>query len=119
VEVGLAAYNEALKNGTAAILVDGDDDSHGQNALPSRSRGYNFTKANLARQASTLALSKTLEKMVATSQDSMAKQDEKKRLEKEASASIYLNLTKETIEEQRLDAEAKMFDAGAKCRGGH
>jgi hypothetical protein len=37
----------------------------------------------------------------------MAKWDEKKRLEKEASAAIYINLTKEAIEVQRLDADAK------------
>jgi hypothetical protein len=39
-----------------------------------------------------------------------------KRLEKEASAAIYINLNKEAIKVKRLDAEAKRLDAEAKCR---
>ncbi|KAK1661695.1 hypothetical protein QYE76_049854 [Lolium multiflorum] len=42
--------------------------------------------------------------------------DEKKRLEKEAATVIYLNLTKEVIEVQRMDVEAKKADAEAKLR---
>jgi hypothetical protein len=41
----------------------------------------------------------------------MAKWGEKKRLEKEATTAIYINLTKELVEVQRLDAEAKRLDA--------
>jgi hypothetical protein len=37
----------------------------------------------------------------------MDKQDEKKRLEKEATAAIYINLAKEAIEVQRLDPSLK------------
>jgi hypothetical protein len=37
--------------------------------------------------------------------------DEKKRPKKEATASIYINLSKEAIEVQRLDVEAKRLDA--------
>jgi hypothetical protein len=46
----------------------------------------------------------------------MDKQDEKKRLEKEATAAIYINLAKEAIEVQMLDAKAKRIDVKAKCR---
>jgi hypothetical protein len=52
-------------------------------------------------------LSKTLKAMLAESQDAMVKPDEKKRRENEASAAIYINLTKEDIEVQRLDVAAK------------
>ncbi|KAK1686397.1 hypothetical protein QYE76_047245 [Lolium multiflorum] len=45
--------------------------------------------------------------MMAKSQDAMAKRDKKKHREKEASAVIYIDLTKQAIEVQRLDAEAK------------
>jgi hypothetical protein len=62
-------------------------------------------------------LSERLKKMFAASQNAMTKWDEKRRLENEATAAIYINLTKETIEVQRFDAYAKRLDAEAKCRG--
>jgi hypothetical protein len=58
------AYKEALKNGTATFLMEGEHDAPGQNALPSRSRGKKSTKANLAREASALALSEALKAML-------------------------------------------------------
>jgi hypothetical protein len=42
--------------------------------------------------------------MLTASQNAMAKRGDMKRLEKEASAAIYINMTKEAIEVQRLDA---------------
>jgi hypothetical protein len=51
---------------------------------------------------------------MAESQAVLAKRDEKRRLVKEASNAIYLNLTKEATEFQRLDIEAKMCDAEAR-----
>jgi uncharacterized protein (DUF488 family) len=61
-------------------------------------------------------LSLTLEKIMAESQDALARRDEKRCLEKEASNAIYINLTKEAIEVQRLDVEAKKADADTKMR---
>ena len=46
----------------------------------------------------------------------MAKRDEKKRLDKEATTVMYVNLTKEAIEARRMDAEARRMDAEAKTR---
>jgi hypothetical protein len=88
----------------------------GQKALPHCLRGHKATKADLAREASSLAFSQTLEKIMADSQAALDKKDEKKRLEKEAATVIYLNLTKEVIEVQKMDAEAKKEDAEAKMR---
>jgi hypothetical protein len=48
-----------------------------------------------------------LEKIMAESQVNLAKRDEKRLLEKGASTAIYLNLTKEVIEVQRMDVKAK------------
>jgi hypothetical protein len=61
-------------------------------------------------------LSETLKATLAESEDAMAKRDEKNRWEKEATATIYINLTKEAIHVQRLDVEARRFDAAAKSR---
>ena len=44
----------------------------------------------------------------------LAARDEKRRLEKEATTAIFLNLTKEVIEVQRMDVEAKKADAKVK-----
>ncbi|KAK1644416.1 hypothetical protein QYE76_062221 [Lolium multiflorum] len=109
-----AAYHEAVKNGTATLVIDGEDEDSGQKALPPRPRGHKATKAGLTREASALALSQTLEKIMVESQAVLAKRDEKSSLEKEGSIAIYLNLTKEAIEVQRMDAEAKKADAEAK-----
>jgi hypothetical protein len=51
-----------------------------------------------------IALSETLKVMMAESHDAMAKRDQKKCREKDASAAIYIDLTKHG---QMLDAEAK------------
>jgi hypothetical protein len=32
--IGYTAYHEAVKNGTATLVVDGEDDDHGQKARP-------------------------------------------------------------------------------------
>jgi hypothetical protein len=62
------------------LVVDGDEPW--QKALPPCPWGHKATKADLAREASTLALSQTLEKIMAGSQAALAKRDEKRRLEK-------------------------------------
>jgi hypothetical protein len=51
-KIGYAAYNEVIKNGTTTVVVDGEDDAPGQNALPPRPRGHKSTKADLARSRS-------------------------------------------------------------------
>ncbi|KAK1596241.1 hypothetical protein QYE76_018007 [Lolium multiflorum] len=110
------ANHEAVKNGRAKVLVDGEDDDLGQKALPPRPRDHKATKADLTREALALAFTQTLEKMMAENQATMDKRDEKKRLENEAAGAIYLNLTKEVIEVQKMDVEAKMADTEAKLR---
>jgi hypothetical protein len=79
------------------LVVDDEDDEPGQKALPPRPRGHKATKADLAREASSLAFSQTLEKIMAKSQAALAKRGEKRRLEKEVSNAIYLNLSKEAL----------------------
>jgi hypothetical protein len=64
---------DTLKNGTTTVLVHGEDYAPGQNALPSRPRGQKSTNADLVREASALALSERLEKMMSASQNTMAK----------------------------------------------
>jgi hypothetical protein len=108
-----AAYDEAVKNGTA-VNLDGEDDDHGRQALPPRPRGHKATKADLAREAQAIAFTQSLEKMMADNQAALAARDEKRCLEKEAAAVIFLNLTKEVIEVQKADAEAKLHDAEAR-----
>nr|XP_051202675.1 uncharacterized protein LOC127316318 [Lolium perenne] len=108
-----AAYNEAVRNGTA-INLDGEDDDQGRPALPSRPRGHKATKADLQREAQALAFTMSMEKMMADNRAALAARDDKRRLEKEAAAAIYHNLTKEVIEVQKADAEAKLLDAEAR-----
>jgi hypothetical protein len=52
-------------------------------------------------------LSETTKEMLADSEDIMDKRNEKKHMEKEVTVAIYINLTKEAIEVQSLDVEAK------------
>ncbi|KAK1663471.1 hypothetical protein QYE76_051630 [Lolium multiflorum] len=111
--ISYVAYNEAVKNGVATLVMDGEDDEPGQKALSPRPWDRKATKADLAREALALALNQTLEKIIAESQSVLAKRNEKRRLEKEASNTIYLNLTKDAIEVQRLGIEAKKADAKA------
>jgi Mg2+/Co2+ transporter CorC len=57
--------------------------------------GKKSSKVDLAREASSLALSEALKVMLANSRDAMAKRCEMKRLEKKATIAIYINLVKE------------------------
>ncbi|KAK1683435.1 hypothetical protein QYE76_044283 [Lolium multiflorum] len=86
------------------------------NALPLGPPGHKASKADLALEASALALSQALEKIMAKSQVALAKRDEKRRLKKEAFIAICLNLIKDAIEVQRMNVEAKRMDAEAKIR---
>jgi hypothetical protein len=97
--LGVVAYMANVKNGTPGVTmtIDGEDKVPCHNAMPSHPRGHKSTKADLSREASSIALSETLKSMMAESQ---------KRPEKETSASIYIDLTKQAIAVQRLDAEA-------------
>ncbi|KAK1589989.1 hypothetical protein QYE76_017865 [Lolium multiflorum] len=105
-KTSFAAYDAAVKNGTA-VNLDGEDDDHGRQALPPRPRGNKATKADLAREAQAIAFTQSMEKMMAENHAAMAARDEKRRLEKEAATAIYHNLAKEVIEVQRMDVEAK------------
>jgi hypothetical protein len=49
--VGYATYHEAVKNGTATLVVNGEDDDPGQNALPPHPRSHKASKADLSREA--------------------------------------------------------------------
>jgi hypothetical protein len=66
------------------LVVTGEDYEPGQEALPPCPWGHKATKADLAREASALALSQTLKKIMAKSQATLAKREENRRLEKEA-----------------------------------
>nr|XP_051221673.1 glutathione S-transferase T3-like [Lolium perenne] len=92
-KTSFAAYDEAVKNETA-VNLDGEDDDLGRQALPPRPEAI------------------SLEKMMIENHAAMAARDEKRRLKKEAATIIYL--TKEVIEVQRMDVEAKKADAKAK-----
>ena len=106
-KLSYASYKEAVRNGTAKDIVDGEEKAPGENAHVRRPRGQKATKGDLAREASAMAMAEALKSILANSQEAMAIRDEKKRLEKEAIAAMYINLTKEAIEARRLDAEAK------------
>jgi hypothetical protein len=98
-----------VKNGTPGVTmtIDGEDKVPCHNAMPSHPRGHKSTKADLSREASAIALSETLKSMMAESP---------KRREKETSDAIYIDLTKQAIAVQKLDAETKRLGAKAKSR---
>ncbi|KAK1602805.1 hypothetical protein QYE76_037780 [Lolium multiflorum] len=86
----IAAYMANVKNGTPGVTmtIDGEEEVPSHNAMPSHPRGHKSTKADLSREASSIALSETLKSMMAESQ---------KCREKETSAAIYIDLTKQVI----------------------
>jgi hypothetical protein len=104
--VGYATNHDVVKHGTTTLVVDGEDDDLGQNALPPRLWGHKATKADLAREASALAFSLPLEKIMTESQVGPGQKGRE-----EASAAIYYNLTKEVIEVQKMNVTAKRADA--------
>jgi hypothetical protein len=52
-KVGYAAYQEAVKNVTATLVIDDKDDDSWQKALPPRPWGHKPIKVDLARQEET------------------------------------------------------------------
>jgi hypothetical protein len=55
-----------------------------------------------------LALSQTLQKMMAKTQEALAKRDEKRRREKEVTVATFMDLTKQAIVAQKMEATAKL-----------
>jgi hypothetical protein len=53
-------------------------------------------------------LSETLQKMMAKTQEALAKRDEKRRREKEVTAATFMDLTKQAIVAQKMEATAKL-----------
>jgi hypothetical protein len=100
------ACKSSIKNGGAnvGVVLDGEVEAHGNNALPSQPRGHKVTKANLKRDGLTLALSETLKAMIAEKEDDIVKREDKGRREKEATCATFVNLTKQARQVEKLDA---------------
>jgi hypothetical protein len=65
--ISYVSYNEAVRNGTSMLVVEGEDDEPRNKALPPHPRGHKATKDDLAREVLALPLSQTLEKIMAES----------------------------------------------------
>ena len=78
-KLSYASYKEAVKNGKAKDLVDGEDEAPCENAHVRRPRGQKASKANLAREASAMAMADALKSIMATSQEANAAMYENKR----------------------------------------
>ncbi|KAK1687152.1 hypothetical protein QYE76_048000 [Lolium multiflorum] len=111
-KTSFAAYDEAVKNGTA-VNLDGEYDDHDRQARPPRPRGHKATKADLAREAEAIAFTQSLEKMMAENHAALAAIGTrrgvwKKRMDVEAK--------KADAEAELRDAEARRMDAETKTR---
>ena len=95
-------------------LVDGEEEAPRENAHVRRPRGRKASKADLAREASAMAMADALKSILANSQVANAAMYEKKRLDKEATAAMYVNLTKEAIEVRRMEVEATCMNVESK-----
>ncbi|KAK1631584.1 hypothetical protein QYE76_005899 [Lolium multiflorum] len=75
-----AAYNEAVRNGTA-INLDGEDDDQGRPALSPRPAATRLPRP-IYGGAQALAFTMSMEKMMTDNRAALAARDEKRRLEK-------------------------------------
>jgi hypothetical protein len=82
-----------------AVTLDGEEEAPGNKALPSRSRGHKTNKTNLKRDASTFALSETLNTIMAEKEEEEAivNSEENRRREKLATCATFIDLTKKVV----------------------
>jgi hypothetical protein len=83
------------------VAVDGEDEVLGQNAFPFRPKGHKSSKVDLNCDAEALALAEI--------QEALSNMDEKRHREKEASTTTFIDITKQPIEFQRMEAAAKLL----------
>jgi hypothetical protein len=103
-----ASYKRSLKNGKAPAIVDLEEEDGGKGTLPRRPRGHKAMASDIKRDAAALALSETLKGWMANKEEAIAKRDEKKHQEKEATCNQFLDLTKKVIEAEAWQRQRQL-----------
>jgi hypothetical protein len=91
----------------------GEDDDE-KPTLPKRPRGHKATTSDMKKDAAGLALSETFKGWMADKEEAIAVREEKKLHEKEATANVFYDLTKNAIKVEESMAKAKTIKAEAK-----
>ena len=106
-------------NGNDSTVIDleeggpstGDPSNGGRTPRP---RGHKSSKLDLKCDASSTALHETLESLMDEKEEANAKRDEKRRMEKEATSAIFIDLQKRVLEVEESKARSIAIEAEAK-----
>jgi hypothetical protein len=112
-ELGYLLYKKNLKNGGGndSVVIDLEEEGSTNGALPKLPRGHKTSMADLKRDASTLFFGETLKGLMAEKEDAVAKRDEKRRREKEATRNSFIDLTKRALDIEESNARAEAIEA--------
>jgi hypothetical protein len=113
-KLAYASYKKSLKNGKAPAIVDLEEEDGDKGTLPRRPRGHKATTSDIKCDAAALALSETFNGWMANKEEAIAKREEKKCREKEATCNQFFDLTKKAIEVEESTTKAKAIEAEAK-----
>jgi hypothetical protein len=105
-----ASYKKSLNNGKATATIDLEEEDGNKGTLPLRPRGHKATKSDLNRDVTVLALSETFKGWMVYKEEAIAKRDEKRRREKEATCAQFFDLAKKAIEIEETMAKAKAME---------
>jgi hypothetical protein len=108
------SFKNTLKNGKASASVDVEEEDDDQPTLPKRPRGHKATTSDMKKDATALALSKTIKGWMANKEEAISVREEKKCRKKEATSNAFYDLTKKAIEVEEsmakaIEAEAKLM----------
>jgi hypothetical protein len=111
VESRYAAYKRSLGNGggVESTIIGLKEEGPNSGALPCRPRDHKATNANLKPDAFALALSETMKTLMVEKDEALAKRDEKRHREKEATCASFMDLRKRTLEIQAIEVEDKLI----------
>jgi hypothetical protein len=102
---------KSLENGKAPASIDLEEEDGDKGTLPRRPRGHMAMASDIKRDATALALSETFNGWMANKEKVIAKREEKKHWEKEATCNQFFDLTKRTIEVEESMEKAKALVA--------
>jgi hypothetical protein len=100
-----------LKNGKAPAIIDLEEEGGDKGILPCRPRGHKATMSNIKHDATALALSEIFKGWMANKEEAIAKREEKKQREKEATCNQFFDLAKKVVAAEESMAKANEIEA--------
>jgi hypothetical protein len=102
-------------------VIDVDGEGPAGSGLPGTARqrrppGHKATKADIARQAGSLAFKETFKELMTNKEEATAEREERQRRDKEATTKSFVDLQEWSVAADEAIAKARLLEAEAKTK---